>query len=676
MAGISSLLKSAQATQKKIRAQQDAEVAYEWDLSEKTYDQYLSYKQYLDDTAKNVSDPSELLSYKRKANTAYSGYVSNEIQRQSINVIEGRGSNTDKYNTMYGLYDAALKNGNYDLAQSLNLQLDNLSVKIQNEQESAQRVAGQMAAYQVKSVKALVGAMKKDMIDLGRLYQDSPDRFDKFLSDPEMQKNLIASNPALEKVFAAGGKISFWDIAKGAADQIKETYQQAINTMPPEDAADFQEQLDKINFGEASFKIPGVGNVSYDDLVNQADAARAGGTYFYKSVDENGKPIMKGGALTNYTWAQDENGQYRLIKQWAAPNTSGQQNPFTNAQNVEDSNQSALLRRDGNGNLYKVGSSGEPIKIGVVRDGQYYDTKGNLLDEFARNKLIKDSSVDYKTILGAAGYNVKDSGNGYILTGTAASQNIGDIPGLKNGQSVKVVVDPSGNLRYVTQDENGNEVLQQLQIDNLGQIRHKTLNPGEQGSISANDQADVAQTQKMLKQDTGSYGHNKGNESLSSTLDVLKLGDNFTHGKLQDPLFRAQWIKQGYELSPEQMLANAQRRGDQAEIQRLQTDIARTKLTGLQRPLSAVSNAAPAVANYIQTHTTSTPGMAAANRSVQASAQKILNTPAKYGVFANSGFGDAFKKYFADYLTGTQKNFSTQSIPAKYVVSNANQINF
>jgi len=668
MAGVTSLLKAAQATQKKIRTQQDAEVAYEWDLSEKTYDQYLSYKSYLEDTSKNISDPSEALSYRKKINSAYSGYVSNEIQRQSINVIEGKGNNTDKYNTMFGLYDAALKNGNYDLAQSLNLQLDNLSVKIQNEHEQAQRVAGQMAAYEVKSVKALVGAMKQDLLDVGRLYQDSPERFDKFLSDPEMQKGLIASNPALEQVFAAGGKISFWDIAKGAADQIKETYQNAVNTMPPEDAADFQEQLDKINFGEASFKIPGVGNVSYDDLVNQADAVRAGGTYFYQTKDEEGKPIMKGGALTNFTWAQDENGQYRLIKQWAAPGTSGQQNPFNNAQNVEDSNQSALLRRDSNGNLFKVNQDGQPTKIGVVKNGEYYDTKGNLLDEVARNKLIKDSSVDYKTILGAAGYNVQDSGNGFIITGTAASQNIGDIPGLKNGQNVKVVIDPSGNLRYVTQDENGNEVLQQLQIDNLGQIRHKTLNPGEQGSISANDQADVAQTQKMLKQDTGSYGQNKGNESLVNTLDVLKLGDNFKYGKLQDPLYRAQWIKQGYNMTPEQMLANAQQRGDQKEIQRLQTDIDRTKLTGLQRPLGAVKDAVPKVANFIQTHTTSTPGMAAATRSLAASNQAIQSAPAKYGIFSGQ-FGQAFKNYFVD-SQNNKTNFSTQSIPARYVVSN------
>lgn len=100
MPGVTSLLKSAQSTQKKIRSQEEAEIAYEWSISQKTYDQYLQYKSYLDENAAKSSDPSEILSYRKKTNSAYSAYTSNEIQRQSINVIEGRGSNSDKYNSM------------------------------------------------------------------------------------------------------------------------------------------------------------------------------------------------------------------------------------------------------------------------------------------------------------------------------------------------------------------------------------------------------------------------------------------------------------------------------------------------------------------------------------------------------------------------------------------------
>lgn len=156
MAAVSSLLKSAQATQKRILKQEEAEIAFEWAQSAKTYDQFLEYSKYLDNNASKSSDPSEVLSYRKAIDSARQGYVSNEIQRQTINVMEGRATNSDKYSTMVGLYRQAVENGDYDLAQSLNSQLDSLSIQIQNEFESAQRVAGTMAMNGVKSLNKLV----------------------------------------------------------------------------------------------------------------------------------------------------------------------------------------------------------------------------------------------------------------------------------------------------------------------------------------------------------------------------------------------------------------------------------------------------------------------------------------------------------------------------------------
>lgn len=663
MPGVTSLLKSAQSTQKKIRSQEEAEIAYEWSISQKTYDQYLQYKSYLDENAAKSSDPSEILSYRKKTNSAYSAYTSNEIQRQSINVIEGRGSNSDKYNSMYGLYDAAVKNGNYDLAQSLNLQLDNLSIKIQNEAEKVQAVAGQMAAYNVKSVKALTRAIKDDMTELGRVYQDrGPAEFDKFLNDKGVQDSLIASNPALAELFASGAKVGFWDIAKGAADQIKETYQSAINTMSPEDAADFKEELEKIEFGETKFNIPGVGKVTIDDMQKQADAVRAGGTYFYKGADNT----MKAGTLTNYTWAKGADGKYKLIQQYAAPGTSGQLNPFTGDQTAEDTDKSQVMRIDSKGNIY---DSVDGKIIGKKKDGEYYDSAGNKLDGAAKNDLIGKASTKYEDMLKAAGFVVNKNGNGYTIRGTEDTASWFKIPGLDTDEPVNAVIDPQGNLRFTRKDAEGNDQLYQVAFDEYGQTSFKQLKEGEQGSIGASDLYDVRQTQNMLKQSTGSFGMDKGNESLSSTLDTLKAGDRFTQGKLQDPLFRAEWIKQTYLQTPEQRLTAAQQRGDVAEIKRAQDDINATKLSGLQRPLAAIQSAVPKTADAIRNFTgMSTPGMAAANRSLAASNQAVQAAPAKYGVFSG-GFGQAFKNYFTD----TQKNggqFSSKSVPARYVVSN------
>lgn len=168
MASVSSLLKSAESSQKRIRQQQDAEVAYEWNLSAKTYEDFLAYSKYLEGQAEKTSDASELLSYRKNIDSARSAYTSNEIQRQSIDVLEGRITSSQKYEKMAGLFNMALDNGAYDLAQGLNLQLDNLSVKIQNEAEAAQRVAGTMAMNGVKSLDALVKKIEKgdDFVEL------------------------------------------------------------------------------------------------------------------------------------------------------------------------------------------------------------------------------------------------------------------------------------------------------------------------------------------------------------------------------------------------------------------------------------------------------------------------------------------------------------------------------
>src|ERR1051325_4972312 len=100
MAGTSSLLKSAQATRRKAQQQQDAEVAYQWNQSAKTYEDFLAYSQYLNEQAGKTSSASDSLDYRKKLDTARSGYVSNEIQRQSIGVLEGRTTNQQKKDAM------------------------------------------------------------------------------------------------------------------------------------------------------------------------------------------------------------------------------------------------------------------------------------------------------------------------------------------------------------------------------------------------------------------------------------------------------------------------------------------------------------------------------------------------------------------------------------------------
>ena len=59
MPSVSSLLRSAESTQKKVRQQEDAIKAYIWESSAQTYDDFVEYQKHLNERIKTVTDPSE-----------------------------------------------------------------------------------------------------------------------------------------------------------------------------------------------------------------------------------------------------------------------------------------------------------------------------------------------------------------------------------------------------------------------------------------------------------------------------------------------------------------------------------------------------------------------------------------------------------------------------------------
>lgn len=167
MAGVSSLLKSAASTRKKVLAQQDAVEAYIWESSAKTYQDYLTYSKYINNRQNSSSDAGDKLSYATKLRSATRSYTSNEIQRQTMRVMEGGSTLQDKQNTVYNLYQRAVGNGDYDLAQNLASQYDSLSVQIQNEARSA---IGRATAANSKALKDMIKSITK-----GTSYVTLPD---------------------------------------------------------------------------------------------------------------------------------------------------------------------------------------------------------------------------------------------------------------------------------------------------------------------------------------------------------------------------------------------------------------------------------------------------------------------------------------------------------------------
>ncbi len=614
MPAISSLLRSASAAQKKVQAQQDAILAYNWENSAQTYQDFKEYSDYLSKRASTTSDPSARLTLTSKVRAASRSYTSNEIQRKSLDIMNGRGSLQDKQNTIYELAQQAADNGDNNLLQNLSVQYSQIDKQIQDEaisQANAQQaLASRMVSNNVKSVKQLIDRQKSDLKDIGKIYnQVGAEGMNKAFQDPEVKKAIMENNPELKQLFDKGGQIGFWDIANGITQNIRQSYEQAASSLPPEEAQDFIKEIEKIDSGETKFKIPGVGSVSVQDLQNQLDATRAGGTYFYQGPDNT----LEKGNLTNYTWAKDENGNLKLVKQFSQKGTEDSGlGAFTQDQRTGDSaNMSLVFRRDDKGNY--LNDKGEVVgKVG--KNGEMLDAKGKkLTDEAARNQILKSSTTDYKTLLTNNGFKVTTGNDGTIrVIPTEAVKGRFKELGINDGAPVEAVVDPQGNLRFVKKNADGKAELFQVGFDDKGKAYTQKLLEGGQGAVSAQDYFEMRQATKMFGGTTPFAGLNAGRSSLANTSELIARGENFRYGVLNDMEKRRKLLE---DLKAPQMQLNAP--------QRIVNSLATPMASAAKRISNIAFNKQQAAAN------------AKAQSNLNNTIQKVVNTKAKYGALAD-----------------------------------------
>lgn len=288
MAGTTSLLRSAASARKKIQAQQDAEVAYGYSNSAKTYDDYKWYDDYLSKRALSAPDASTALTLQKARDGAYKGYISNEVQRASNNIITGQGTSTDKYNKILNFYNEAVDKGMYDLAQDLDYKLGNLQVSMQGEYQRQQDAGMRMAEAQSKAYEKEVkaqGYANRDMAqDLEtamkelsnawskggqKAYNDAAKKWiegDSKAGIPSVRALLKGLNGG-EDVLPKNATTSIGQVLTGVADAIGTYYQLAADATidMPEESQKYLDKLEQYRSGELKFNTP-MGKVTFDDL--------------------------------------------------------------------------------------------------------------------------------------------------------------------------------------------------------------------------------------------------------------------------------------------------------------------------------------------------------------------------------------------------------------------------
>lgn len=450
MPSISSLLKSAQATQKKVRSQEDAFIAYQWENSAQTYEDFVEYSKFLDERIK-TSDASDALSYQTKLRSANRSYTSNEIQREQMRIMEGRGDTSTKMEAVKNLWERAIQAEDFNLAQNLASQWDSLSVKLQNEQEAAVKA---MAASGGKAFEDLTKSLIKGYDDVT-------------LPNGEKVTPLAAIARDLEQNSTSPGT---WKAAQDTMEALRNTVIDQYSNATSQDTIDKLEEkygpgladIDK----ELTFNIGGK-KLSAQDVVNAA------------ANEDMNNPIYSLRATRNEATGKNE---FKLVEN-----------------NVESLDYVRQIDKETGQEYYA------PISTRTNMDNLFFGTsdQGRGLGTQITNEgaVIGGGDVTGMTRLGTEEVKRDPSqtiGNRLKNLGIQARQNgttlLITLPG--DGVERTATIQPDGSIRYY--DDQGQLVEFGLTKRNLGtSALPMVYEPGQQRVVDPDEVSDFSQQSKF-----------------------------------------------------------------------------------------------------------------------------------------------------------------------------------
>jgi hypothetical protein len=275
---VSSLLRTSVSLANQAQAIQDQQMAYEWGSSGYSDAAYQKYSDYINgrvsalNTAGGLTNASKALSMMTTLRAANRTYVSAGISRQTMQVMIGNASLTDKYNYLTGAFTQANSNGDATLAQSLMGQAYSVYQQIQLQNQQATDAANaNIKAGGTKAAKGYGDAadnMTADLKAFNIAYAHAgPDQLNKLTTD--FLKSHKEQYAAIGVVPQPGMKPNYFDIVSGAVQAISKIYNNAYDvvTASGQDGSAWNDKVTKL-----VGSIPtAFGTMNYNDL-NQAAA--------------------------------------------------------------------------------------------------------------------------------------------------------------------------------------------------------------------------------------------------------------------------------------------------------------------------------------------------------------------------------------------------------------------
>lgn len=458
--GVSSLLRSANSVRAKAQAYSDQEAAFNWNMSDKSMADYQAYSRYLQTASRTAATPSAALTYQTKAIEGQRTFVSHEIQRQTIATMEGSGTLQDKYNTIAQFHDAALNNGDLNLAQTLRSQADSVDVAIQNQRIAQQALAKSMAENQVTTIQDYVSKQMdqvNNMLNLVKQYGIG-----------EVDKALSSGGGTPTNVWDKIATVVGTPDANGVypANSLLGGLYTMASSLPAQQANTLMKQANDLISGN-NFDVPGVGKISLQDVVQQQAAVRAGQSLFYDagstlSPDGTVNHQLARSKTDNYVWSVDASGKYSLIP--------------TMSQNGKVEGDASVLHQDAQGNY--LDSSGNIIgKFNPDNNTTTWAKKSNG-DLYSK----KDAMMSLNDMVSKAGFQLNGKNDADGTFNIAQTANSLNTPlNVTGGADMKATIDDQGHLRFITTDVNGNAKLYGMSFDQQG---NASVNPIDETNLS------------------------------------------------------------------------------------------------------------------------------------------------------------------------------------------------
>lgn len=166
-ANTSALLRAAESARERTAAYNEQYEAFLYESSAKTTEDFKRYSGFLKGRAGDVesSDPSKYLTIQSKLRSSQRSHFSEEIQRETIKIQEGRGNEYQKLEKLRGLLGKAEQLQDANLYQNLWQQYNAQAIKVQNQEIAAANAAGAARgaglASNAKSIKSMLSKIEE-----------------------------------------------------------------------------------------------------------------------------------------------------------------------------------------------------------------------------------------------------------------------------------------------------------------------------------------------------------------------------------------------------------------------------------------------------------------------------------------------------------------------------------